>query len=135
MLRQARRLSAPLAPSAEQRVKLRSSGVRDDRCGASTAGGHADIWKETKITPPEPSKTYLYVATAIGERQRLRRRAAGSLDPERLGLDLAFPPHPAGALFWSHVTIRMYNDGMDKFVGHHRNWVVDLENEKVYDIA
>ena len=40
-----------------------------------------------------------------------------------------------GALFWAHVTIRMYENGADKFIGHHRNWVVDLANDKVYDTA
>ena len=29
----------------------------------------------------------------------------------------------------------MYENGADKFIGHHRNWVVDLANDKVYDTA
>ena len=63
------------------------------------------MWKLGKIVPKEPSKKYAMVATGLG------------------------------ALFWAHVTIRMYEGGADKFIGHHRNWIVDLEKEKVYDTA
>ena len=68
-------------------------------------GAPAGVWKLDKIVAPTPGRNYVIAGTVLG------------------------------ALFWAHVTIRMYENGADKFIGHHRNWVVDLANDKVYDTA